>query len=240
MTPSEKEKIIKEGFDAIRRVYNLRDDLLSDAGKLEAAKESNRKLSDRVANLEVTIKTLNSAIDKKDAEIHRLNDRLKSMQATYELLEANRDNLYDSYLHLCHVHDVDEDIKRLMIVDNRKKKEEIKSLKDKYNALHNVHVKLCRDYDVLHKAMIAEVGGHAAHDIEDINTRLYKLKEESHACDIRKISKLESNFHELRQRLSKLYLYHVRDMLETKDVLSFTDWFKDTFGDFGVYDDDEE
>lgn len=133
MTPSEKERIIEEGFDAIRKFYNLRDDLLEDAGKLEAAKESNRKLSDRVANLEVTIKTLNAAIDKKDAEIKR-------------------------------------------------------------------------------------------------------LKAEKHKNEI---SELESGFHELRQRLSKLYLYHVRDMLETKDMLTFADWFKDTFGDFGIYDEEE-
>lgn len=149
MTPSEKEKIIKEGFDAIRRVYNLRDDLLSDAKKLEAVRESNRKLSDRVANLEVTIKTLNAAIDKKDVEIKELEKEL--------------------------------------------------------DLLRKAHVKLCSDYNTL--------------------------------CENN--AKLESGFHELRQRLSKLYLYHVHDMLETKDMLTFSNWFTETFGDFGVYDEEE-
>ena len=240
MTPSEKEKIIKEGFDTIRRVYNLRDDLLTDAGKLEAAKESNRKLSDRVANLEVTIKTLNAAIDKKDAEIHRLNNRLKSrddaMLATIDALEENRDNIYDKYLELCHIHDADVCIKKQMIADNRKKKEEIKRLKDKYNALHNVHVKLCRDYDVLHKAMITEVMGYAAHDIKDEELEAEK---ESYACDKRKSSKLESDFHELRRRFNDLYFYYIHGTIALKDITSFTDWFKDTFGDFGVYDEEE-
>lgn len=211
MTPSEKEKIIEEGFDAIRKVYNLRGDLLEDAGKLEAAKESNRKLSDRVANLEVTINVLNSAIDKKDAELKRL--------------EKNKDAIYDRYLERCHKCDVNEYIMRQMIADNRKKKDEIKrlreeleaekehhgcdkcvcSVKKEYELLRKAHIKLCSDYNTLN---------------------------ENNA-------KLEADFHELRQRLSKLYLYHVHDMLETKDLIAFTDWFKDTFGDFGVNDEEE-
>lgn len=162
MTPNEKEKIIKEGFDAIRRVYNLRDDLLEDAGKLEAVRESNRKLSDRVANLEVTIRCLNSAIDKKDAEIKRLREELDLLQKS--------------------------------------------------------HAKLCGDYNKLNKALT-----------EELEAEKYK----SEMID------LETDFHELRQRLSKLYLYHVHEILETKDFMLFFDWFKDTFGDFGVYDEEE-
>lgn len=197
MTPSEKEKIIKEGFDAIRRVYNLRDDLLSDAGKLEAARESNRKLSDRVANLEVTIKTLNSAIDKKDAEIERLNNRLNrrddAMSATIEALEKNRDNIYDKYLDLAHKSDADEEIKKHMIIDNRKKKDEIKSLR------------------------------------EELEAEKYKNE----------LANLEDSFHELRQKFNELYLWYARGMLESYHMIAFADWFKDTFGDFGVYDEEE-
>lgn len=208
MTPSEKERIIKEGFDVIRKVYNLRDDLLSDAGKLEAARESNRKLSDRVANLEVTIKTLNSAIDKKDVEIHRLNNRLKSrdgaLMTTIEALEQNRYAIYDSYLELLHKHNADEVIKKQMIADNRKKKDEIKSLKKELVSLQISHEKLCEKYNSLSKTTVTESG-----------------------------------FHELRQRLNKLYLYHVHDRLETKDMLTFLNWFTETFGDFGVYDEEE-
>lgn len=203
MTPSEKERIIEEGFDAIRRVYNLRDDLLSDAGKLEAAKESNRKLSDRVANLEVTIKTLNSAIDKKDVEIHRLNNRLNSrddaMLTTIEALEKNRDNIYDKYLDLAHKSDADEEIKKHMIIDNRKKKEEIKRLKGELELLRSCkYNNLCENN-----------------------------------------AKLEFNFHELREKFAKLYLLYIGGMLDPKDVKDFTDWFNDTFGDFGIYDEEE-
>lgn len=217
MTPSEKERIIEEGFDAIRKVYNLRDDLLEDAGKLEAVRESNRKLSDRVANLEVTIKTLNSAIDKKDTEI-------RALKATSEALERNRDSIYDKYLELCHVIDADEELKKRMIADNRKKKDEIKRLKEEleaekkihccdkcvcsvkkeYELLRKAHAKLCGDYDTLSKTTVTK-----------------------------------ESFHELRQRLSKLYLYHVHDMLQTKDLIAFADWFTETFGDFGVYDEEE-
>lgn len=216
MSPSEKERIIEEGFDAIRKVYNLRDDLLSDAGKLEAAKESNRRLSDRVANLEVTIKTLNSAIDKKDTEI-------RALKATSEALERNRDSIYDKYLELCHVIDADEELKKRMIADNRKKKDEIKRLKEEleaekkihccdkcvcsvkkeYELLRKAHAKLCSDYDTLSKTTVTK-----------------------------------ESFHELRQRLSKLYLYHVRDMLQTKDLIAFENWFTETFGYFGVYDEE--
>lgn len=152
MTPSEKEKIIKEGFDAIRKVYNLRDDLLEDAGKLEAAKESNRKLSDRVANLEVTIRTLNSAIDKKDAEIKRL--------------------------------------------------------REKYDLLNRAHAKLCEKYNNL--------------------------------CEATAVTAVtEDKFHELRDKFAKLYVWYIHGLLEIKDVIAFTDWFKDTFGDFGIYDEEE-
>lgn len=224
MSPSEKERIIKEGFDAIRKVYNLRDDLLSDAGKLEAAKESNRKLSDRVANLEVTIKTLNSAIDKKDVEIHRLNNRLKSrdnaMLTTIEALEQNRDAIYDKYLELCHVHDADEEIKKQMIADNRKKKEEIKKLKEELEAekksywcdgckgseeLRKAHVKLCSKCNTL--------------------------------CENN--AKLEDNFHELRRQINVIYFNAIHGELEVADFMAFMIWFKDTFGDFGVYDEEE-
>lgn len=177
MTPSEKEKIIKEGFDAIGKVYNLRGDLLEDAGKLEAAKESNRKLSDRVANLEVTIRTLNSAIDKKDVEI-------RALKAANEALERKRDSIYDIYLKRCHECDANENIMRRMIADSRKKKDEIKSLREN-NA------------------------------------------------------KLEDNFHELRHKFSDIYLRYVHDILQIGDLIAFTDWFKDTFGDFGVYDEEE-
>lgn len=145
MTPSEKEKIIEEGFDAIRKVYNLRDDLLSDAGKLEAAKESNRKLSDRVANLEVTIKTLNAAIDKKDVEIE--------------------------------------------------------SLKEELVLLRKAHAKLCSDCNALSKSAVTK-----------------------------------KDFHELRHRFNDMYLWYIHDALALKDVIAFADWFKETFGDFGVYD----
>lgn len=199
MTPSEKEKIIKDSYEAIKDLYILRNELLTDAGKLEAAKESNRKLSDMVANLEVTIKTLNAAIDKKDVEIKRLNNRLNSrddaMLATIKALEMNRDNIYDEYLDLAHKSDADEEIKKQMVIDNRKKKEEIKRLKEENR-------KVAEKY----KSVIAE---------------------------------LESNFHELRHRLGDLYLYHVHDTLETKDIIAFTDWFKDTFGDFGINDEEE-
>lgn len=208
MTPSEKEKIIKEGFDAIRKVYNLRDDLLSDAGKLEVARESNRKLSDMVANLEVTIKTLNAAIDKKDVEIKRLNNRLNSrddaMLATIEALEKNRDNIYDKYLELAHKSDADEEIKKHMIIDNRKKKEEIKRLKGELELLRKAHAKLCRDYNALSKTTVTE-----------------------------------ANFHELREQISHLYLYYLHDILQLKDVTAFTHWFTETFGDFGIYDEEE-
>lgn len=193
MTPSEKEKIIKEGFDAIRKVYNLRDDLLSDADKLEAARESNRKLSDRVANLEVTIKALDSAIDKKDVEIQRLREEL--------------------------------------------------------DLLKKAHAKLCGDYDKLHKAMIAEVMGYATHDADE---EIKSLREELellrkvHAklcCKYNTLcennAKLEDNFHELRRRFSNLYSYQVHDVLETKDMIAFSDWIKNTFGDFGIYDEEE-
>lgn len=208
MTPSEKEKIIEESFDAIRRVYNLRNDLLSDAGKLEAAKESNRKLSDRVANLEETIKALNSAIDKKDVEIKRLNKKLNirdnAMLATIEALKKNRDNIYDKYLELCHTHYADESIKKQMIADNRKKKDEIKRLKKELELLRKAHAKLCRDYNALSKTTVTE-----------------------------------ANFHELREQISHLYLYYLHDILQLKDMTAFTDWFKDTFGDFGIYDEEE-
>lgn len=208
MTPSEKKKIIEEGFDAIRKVYNLRGDLLEDAGKLEAVRESNRKLSDRVANLEETIKALNSAIDKKDVEIKRLNNRLNSrddaMLATIEALEKNRDNIYDKYLDLAHKCDAYEEIKKHMIIDNRKKKEEIKRLKGELELLRKAHAKLCRDYNALSKTTVTE-----------------------------------ANFHELRERIRKLGLWYVHGALEHKDVTAFTDWFKDTFGDFGVYDEEE-
>lgn len=197
MTPSEKERIIEEGFDAIRKVYNLRDDLLADASKLEAAEESNRNLSDRVANLEVTIKVLNSAIDKKDVEIKRLTNRLNSrddtMLATIEALEENRDTIYDLYLERCHKCDANENIMRQMIADNRKKKDEIKRLK------------------------------------KELEAEKYKSE----------IAELESNFHELREKFSKLYLWYIHDMLQIKDITAFSDWFKDTFGDFGVYDEEE-
>ena len=162
MTPSEKEKIIKEGFDAIRKVYNLRDDLLEDAGKLEAVRESNRKLSDRVANLEVTIKTLNAAIDKKDVEIKRLREELELLQ--------------------------------------------------------KVHVKLCSDYNKLNKALT-----------EELEAEKYKSE----------IDELESNFHELREQISHLYLYYLHDVLQLKDVTAFTHWFTETFGDFGINDEEE-
>lgn len=239
MTPSEKERIIEEAFDAIRRVYNLRDELLSDAGKLEAERESNRKLSDRVANLEVTIKTLNSAIDKKDVEIKRLENRLNSrddaMLTTIEALEKNRDNIYDEYLKRCHECDANENIMRRMIADSRKKKDEIKSLREKYDLLNRAHAKLCGDYDKLHKAMIAEVMGYATHDAEE---DIKKLKEELEL--LRKAhAKLEDNFHELREKFAKLYLLYIGGMLEPKDVKDFTDWFNDTFGDFGIYDEEE-
>lgn len=234
MTPSEKEKIIKEGFDAIRKVYNLRDDLLEDAGKLEAVRESNRKLSDREANLEVTIKTLNSAIDKKDVEI-------RALKATSEALERNRDSIYDKYLELCHVIDADEELKKRMIADNRKKKDEIKSLREKYDLLNRAHAKLCGDYDILHKAMIAEVMGYATHDAEE---DIKKQKAHAKLCEkyntlCENNAKLEDNFHELRDKFAKLYVWYIHGLLEIKDVIAFTDWFKDTFGDFGIYDEEE-
>lgn len=175
MTPSEKEKIIKEGFDAIRSLYNLRDDLLSDSEKLEAVKESNRKLSDRVANLEVTIRTLNSAIDKKDVEIKRLDTRLKSTLTTIEALERNRDSIYDKYLELCHICDADEEIKKNMIAEK-------------------------------YKSEIAE---------------------------------LESNFHELRQKLTDMYMTGTLRGFSTSDFTEFAKWFEDTFGNFGIYDEEE-
>lgn len=226
MTPSEKEKIIKEGFDAIRKVYNLRDDLLEDAGKLETVRESNRKLSDRVANLEVTIKTLNAAIDKKDVEIKELENRLKSLQATYESLERNRDNIYDSYLRLCHVTDADEEIKKQMIVDNRKKKEEIKSLKEELEAEKKIHCcdrcvcSVKKEYELLRKAHMKLCS--------DYNT----LNENN--------AKLEDNFHELRERLVGMYMTGTLRGFSTSDFTEFAKWFNDTFGDFGVYDDDKE
>lgn len=208
MTPSEKEKIIKEGFDAIRKVYNLRDDLLSDAGKLEAARESNRKLSDRVANLEVTVEALNNAIDKKDVEIKRLNNRLKSrddaLLTTIEALEENRDAIYDKYLKLAHKSDADEEIKRQMIVDNRKKKDEIKELKEELYLLQKAHTKLCGDYNSL-----------------------------------RKITVTEANFHELRQKLTNMYTISTIRGFSTSDFTEFAKWFTDTFGDFGIYDEEE-
>lgn len=147
MTPSEKERIIKEGFDAIRKVYNLRDDLLEDAGKLEAVTESNRK--------------------KKD-EIKRLKEELEA----------------EKKIHCCD--------------------KCVCSVKKEYELLRKAHAKLCSDYDTLSKTTVTK-----------------------------------ESFHELRQRLSKLYLYHVHDMLETKDLIAFTDWFTETFGDFGVYDEEE-
>jgi chromosome segregation ATPase len=226
MTPSEKERIIEEGFDAIRKVYNLRDDLLSDADKLEAARESNRKLSDRVANLEVTIETLNSAIDKKDAEIKRLENRLKSrddaMLATIKALEANRDNIYDRYLERCHKYDANEDIMRQMIADNRKKKDEIKRLKEELDLLQKAHTKLCCDYSDLNRT--AKVNAGVVHKYNAL-------------CE--KTAILEDNFHELRERFSRLYLLYIGSMLEPKDVTAFTDWFIETFGDFGIYDEEE-
>lgn len=186
MTPSEKEKIIEEGFDAIRKVYNLRGDLLEDAGKLEAAKESNRKLSDRVANLEVTIKTLSAAIDKKDAEI--------------------------------------------------------KSLREKYDLLNRAHAKLCGDYDKLHKAMIAEVMGYATHDAEeDLESQQkahIKLCEKYNAL-LEKTAVLEDKIHDFREKFSKLYLLYIHEMLDAKDMTAFAHWFNETFGDFGIYDEEE-
>ena len=160
MAPSEKEKIIEEGFDAIRKVYNLR-------GELEAAKESNRKLSDRVANLEVTIRTLNSAIDKKDAEI-------RALKATSEALERKRDFIHDNYLKLCHECDANENIMRRMIADNRKKKEEIK-----------------------------------------------RLKEE--------LTELVSDFHELRQKPTDMYITGTLRGFSTSDFTEFAKWFKRRF-----------
>lgn len=218
MSPSEKERIIEEGFDAIRKVYNLRDDLLEDAGKLEAAKESNRRLSDRVANLEVTIKTLNSAIDKKDTEI-------RALKATSEALERNRDSIYDKYLELCHVIDADEELKKRMIADNRKKKDEIKRLKEELEAEKKIHCcdkcvcSVKKEYELLRKAH--------AKLCSDYNT----LNENN--------AKLEDNFHELRRKFSDIYLYYVHDTLEIGDLLDFSKWIKDTFGDFGVYDEEE-
>jgi hypothetical protein len=50
---------------------------------------------------------------------------------------------------------------------------------------------------------------------------------------------LEDNFHELRKRFARLYLLYMGSMLEPKDVKAFTDWFTETFGDFGI-DDEEE
>lgn len=227
MTPSEKERIIEEGFDAIRKVYNLRDDLLSDAGKLEAAKESNRKLSDRVANLEVTIKTLNSAIDKKDTEIHRLNNRLKSrdnaMLTTIEALEQNRDAIYDRYLECCHKCDANENIMRQMIADNRKKKDEIKSLKEELEAEKKFHC--CDGCGNIRKIKALEKC------CEENRKNAEKYKSE--------ITKLESDFHELRNRFNDMYLWYIHDALALKDVIAFVDWFKDTFCDFGVNDEEE-
>lgn len=208
MTPSEKERIIVEGFDAIRKVYNLRDDLLADAGKLEAVKESNRKLSDRVANLEVTIKALDSAIDKKDVEIKRLNNRLKSrddaMLTAIEALEENRDAIFDKYLELAHKSDADEEIMRHMIADNRKKKEEIKNLREELYLLQKAHTKLCGDYNSL-----------------------------------RKITVTEANFHELRQKLTNMYTLNTIRGFSTSDFTEFAKWFTDTFGDFGINDEEE-
>ena len=212
MTPSEKERIIKERYKAIR-------DLLEDADKLEATRESNRKLSDRIANLEVTIKILNSAIDKKDAEIKILENRLK-------VAENSRDTIYDNYLERCHKCDANEDIMRQMIANNRKKKEEIKRLKEEleaekksnrcdkcvcsvkkeYELLRKAHMKLCSDYNTLN---------------------------ENNA-------KLEDNFHELRERLVGMYMTGTLRGFSTSDFTEFAKWFNDTFGDFGVYDDDKE
>jgi predicted nuclease with TOPRIM domain len=208
MTPSEKERIIKEGFDAIRKVYNLREDLLADADKLEAAKESNRKLSDRVANLEVTIETLNSAIDKKDVEIN--------------IVKNSNDTIFDNYLGLCHKYDANEDIKRQMIADNRKKKDEIKRLKEELDLLQKAHTKLCCDYSDLNRT--AKVNAGVVHKYNAL-------------CE--KTAILEDNFHELRERFARLYLLYIDSMLEPKDVTAFTDWFNATFGDFGVYDEEE-
>lgn len=227
MTPSEKEKIIKEGFDAIRKVYNLRDDLLSDAGKLEAARESNRKLSDRVANLEVTVEALNNAIDKKVEEIKRLNNRLNSrddaMLATIEALEKNRDAIYDRYLECCHKCDANENIMRQMIADNRKKKDEIKSLREELE--ENSQKTCCVGFEAIRRIEALKKG------CEENRKVAEKYKNE--------IAKLEDNFHELRHRLDDLYFYHVHDTLGIKDIIAFTDWFKDTFGDFGINDEEE-
>lgn len=221
MTPSEKERIIEEGYEAIKDLYILRNELLTDAGNLEAARESNRKLSDRVANLEETIKALNSAIDKKDVEIRRLNNRLKSrddaMLATIKALEENRDNIYDRYLERCHKCDANENIMRRMIADNRKKKEEIKRLKEELEAEKKI---LCCDgCGSIRKIKAIEKGC------------AEKYKSE--------MAELASNFRELRHRFSNLYFYYIHGTLEIKDVKAFTDWFKDTFGDFGVYDEEE-
>lgn len=193
MTPSEKEKIIKDSYDAIKDLYILRNELLTDAGNLEAARESNRKLSDRVANLEVTIKALNSAIDKKDVEI--------------------------------------------------------KSLREKYDLLNRAHVKLCGDYDKLHKAMIAEVMGYATHDAEE---DIKKLKEDLESqqkarvklCEkynalLEKTAVLEDKIHDFREKFSKLYLLYIHEMLDAKDMTAFVHWFNDTFGDFGNNDEEE-
>lgn len=216
MTPNEKERIIKEGFDAIRRVYNLRDDLLSDAGKLEAVKESNRKLSDRVANLEVTIKTLNAAIDKKDVEI-------RALKVTIEALEKNRDAIYDRYLERCHKCDANENIMRQMIADNRKKKEEIKRLREELE--ENSQKTCCVGFEAIRRIEALKKG------CEENRKVAEKYKSE--------IAKLEDNFHESRRRFSNLYLYQVHDILQTKDIIAFTHWFTETFGKFGIYDEEE-
>lgn len=216
MTPSEKEKIIEEGFDAIRKVYNLRGDLLEDAGKLEAAKESNRKLSDRVANLEVTIRTLNSAIDKKDVE-------LRDLKATTEAFKRKWDTIYDDYLALCHKCDSNENIMRRMIADSRKKKDEIKKLKEELEAEKKSH---CYDGCGSIRRIEALKKG-----CEENRKVAEKYKSE--------IAELESNFHELRHRLGDLCWCLVLNKLATKDIEAFTDWFKDTFGDFGIHDEEE-
>lgn len=227
MTPSEKEKIIKDSYEAIKDLYILRNELLTDAGNLEAAKESNRKLSDRVANLEETIKVLNSAIDKKKEEIKRLNNRLNSrddaLLATIEALEKNRDNIYDKYLDLAFKSDADEEIKKRMIIDNRKKKEEIKSLREELEAEKKFHC--CDGCGSIRRIEALKKG------CEENRKVAEKYKSE--------IAILEDNFHELREKFARLYLLYMGSMLEHKDVTAFTDWFKDTFGDFGIYDEEE-
>lgn len=216
MTPSEKEKIIKDSYDAIKDLYILRNELLTDAGKLEAAKESNRKLSDRVANLEVTIKSLNAAIDKKDAEI-------RDLKATTEAFKRKWSTNYDDYLALCRKCDSNENIMRQMIADSRKKKDEIKSLREELEAEKKSYC--CDGCGSIRRIEALKKG------CEENRKVAEKYKSE--------IAELESNFHELRHRLGDLCWYLVLDKPATKDIKAFVDWFKGTFGDFGVNDEEE-